>query len=215
MAIGGGWCVRPAGDDYEIARILDRRYRGSDRLPASRRLMSDPAQPLRPALRLLPFHDRYAATIERWVTTEQQLRWLAPGTTMPLTAKKVIGWQKPGGRAFVLVPQHDDAPLGYAELNPMQREPEHLWLGHAVIRPDARRQGIGKAFVQVLVRHAFERLGANRISLIVFPENTAAVECYRRAGFAPVREEYHAFGDDHTKHRFLRLEIRRSGPRPE
>jgi ribosomal protein S18 acetylase RimI-like enzyme len=62
--------------------------------------------------------------------------------------------------------------------------------------------------MRALVRQAVKRFRANRISLIVFPENTAAVECYRRVGFVPVTEEYHAFGEKGTKHRFLRLELR-------
>jgi RimJ/RimL family protein N-acetyltransferase len=132
---------------------------------------------------------------------------------MPLTAEKIIGWHQPGRKAFVLVEEPHASPLGYAELNPMRRDPGHFWLGHAIVRPDLRKRGIGKMFVRALVRHAFERLGAERISLIVFPENTAAVECYRRVGFIPVREEYHEFGTKRTRHRFLRLEIRRSSER--
>ena len=167
---------------------------------------ADSSRPLR--LRLAPFQEQHAATIEQWVRTEHQLRWLAPGTDMPLTAEKIVGWKKPGGQAFILVQENDAVPVGYAELNPMQRDAGHIWLGHAIVRPDLRGRGVGKAFVRALVRQGFERLGADRISLIVFPENIAAVECYRRVGFVPVREEYHEFGGNGTKHRFLRLEIR-------
>ena len=134
---------------------------------------------------------------------------------MPLTAEKVIGWHKATGESFVLVNEPDPAPIGYAELNPMQREPGHFWLGHAILRPNVRGQGLGQIFVRALVRHAFEQLAADRLSLIVFPENAAAVECYRRVGFSSVREEYHEFGDDRTKHRFLRLEIRQPCPQAQ
>ena len=158
-------------------------------------------------VRLLPFHEGHGSTIADWVQTAEQLLWLAPATEMPLTMEKVVGWTRPGGQAFILTCDGDETPLGYGELNPMRRQPRHIWLGHAIVRPDQRGRGIGKALIQALVGYAFDRIGADRISLIVFPENTAAVECYRRVGFVPVGQEYHQFGRSKQRHQFLRLEI--------
>jgi RimJ/RimL family protein N-acetyltransferase len=142
------------------------------------------------------------------VPDPQQLRLLAPGTEPPLTAAKVDRWKKPGGYAFVLVEAGTPDPLGYGELNPMRSERRHMWLGHIVICPQRRGRGIGQAFVRALVSHAFDRLAAQRISLIVFPENTPAVRCYRRLGFVEVGEEYHGFNGAPRRHRLLRFEIK-------
>lgn len=159
-------------------------------------------------LRLRPFDPLYATEITRWVETEQELRWLAPSTPQPLTADKVAGWKKPGGSALVLTRNGNAEPIGYGELNPMHKETHHLWLGHVMIRPDQRGRGAGQALVRALVKCAFNQLFATRVSLIVFPDNTTAVRCYRRVGFSIVGREYHRFGGAGTRDRLLRLEIK-------
>lgn len=156
---------------------------------------------------LRPFDPRYATVIAQWVKTEEELRWLAPSTQGPLTAAKVTGWIKSGGVAIVLIGEGDTPPIGYGELNPMHGETDHVWLGHVVIHPDHRGRATGQAFVRALLDHAFTRFSAKRVSLIVFPDNTAALRCYRRVGFRHVGEECHRFGDTGPKHRLLRLEI--------
>ncbi len=157
-------------------------------------------------LQLRTFEAGDALPITHWVRDDDELRRLAPGTEPPLTPEKIIGWKKSGGRAFTLVRADDrSTPIGYGELNPMLRDRDHLWLGHAIVSPDERGRGIGTAFVTGLARLAFDRLGAQRISLIVFPENAAAIECYRRVGFAVMGEEYHVFGG--TRYRLLRMQI--------
>ena len=113
---------------------------------------------------------------------------------MPLTPEKVLAWRRPHGHVFELAREDDDTPIGYAELNPMQRERRHLWLGHVIVCSAERGRGIGTVFVRMLLEYAFDQLAAHRVSLIVYPDNKPAVDCYRRVGFKPTREEYHAFG---------------------
>ncbi len=163
----------------------------------------------RTALRLAPFDERFAGVIAGWVQTVEQLRWLAPSTAAPLTAQKVVGWKRPDGHAFQLIRGEDPVPAGYAELNPMRQDAAHLWLGHVVVDPNLRGRGLGRALVRDVVATAFNRLDAGRISLVVFPNNIPAIQCYLRAGFALEGEEYHRFGDKGPRYRLLRLEVRR------
>ena len=161
-----------------------------------------------------PFESADAAEVSRWVKTAQELKWLAPSTAGPLTAQKVVNWKKPGGLAFVLrYGAHRDAraafPVAYGELNPMRLQPDHLWIGHLVVRPERRGRGVGQVMVRAVTDHAFGEVSAARVSLIVFPDNVAAIECYRRVGYRIVGEEYHGFGPPQRtrqKHRLLRLE---------
>jgi RimJ/RimL family protein N-acetyltransferase len=168
---------------------------------------------LREALRLVPFHARESGIVARWVQSEQELLFLAPATAGPLTGAKVASWVKPGGKALLLKHQGESLPIGYAELNPMRSDPGHLWLGHVVIRPDRRRCGLGRRFVEMLVEEAFQRGGAHRISLVVFPDNKPAIACYKRAGFVFIAEEVHQFAARGPKRRLLRYEIRRAAIR--
>jgi RimJ/RimL family protein N-acetyltransferase len=158
----------------------------------------------------VPFDPVHAATVAAWVRTDEELLWLAPSTGGPLTAEKVAGWARPEGDAFLYVEQPEALPLAYGELNPMRRAPGHFWLGHVIVDPARRARRLGQAFVRALSHHAFRRLGANKLSLIVFPGNHAAVECYLRVGFRIVGEEFHRFGMRRNKHRFLRLEVVRT-----
>ena len=157
-------------------------------------------------LHLEPFRQVYAPLIAEWPRTRQELFWLAPSTNPPLTAAKIAAWQKRSGRSFVYRQAGDPSPIAYAELNPMRRHASHLWLGHCVVRPNLRGEGIGRRFVWELLSEAFEQLGADRVLLIVFPENAAAVRCYRRCGFRVAGSEFHRFGDNASKCRLLRLE---------
>ncbi|UCE59317.1 MAG: GNAT family N-acetyltransferase [Phycisphaerales bacterium] len=160
---------------------------------------------------LEPFRREYAPTVASWMSSDQELRWLSPCTPPPLTSDKVLAWHKPGNSPFLFMQGGDATPAGYGELNRMRRDPDHHWLGHVVIRPGLRGRGLGNRLVGSLVQHAFGQLSAKRISLIVFPDNRPAIECYTAQGFALVGDEFHRFVDGGPKEHMLRFEIRASG----
>lgn len=153
------------------------------------------------------FNPRDAIQIAHWADSNDELYWLAPSTDPPLTPQKVIEWKKPGGTALVARDDHTAELIAYAELNPMRNQDDHLWLGHVIVNPE-RRGGTGQAFVRSLLNHAIDRLGATRISLVVFPQNRVAIRCYRRVGFSIIGEEYHSFGTSTLRHKLVRLEIK-------
>lgn len=163
-------------------------------------------------LRLEPFRTLQASAIAGWLYPPDELFWLAPGTSPPLTPAKIIAWQRPGGRRLVMLGGSGPSLLAYAELNPMRHRAGHLWLGHCIVHPSLRGRGLGRRFVVALLIEAFERMDADRVSLIVFPENVRAIRCYRWCGFETVGEEWHRFGNAVEKSRFLRLEARPPAP---
>jgi ribosomal protein S18 acetylase RimI-like enzyme len=158
-------------------------------------------------LRIERFDKLYAPVVARWVTSDVELRWLAPSSIPPLTAAKVARWQEPDGCGFLLFGGCALEPLGYGELKPMPNEPNHYWLGHVVVDPQVRGKGIGRQLVRKLTMHAFQELRVERLSLVVFPDNLVAIRCYRRAGFQRIGEEYHCFGESKTEHKLVRLEL--------
>ncbi len=156
------------------------------------------------------FDDRDAGSIVGWVASPADLRWLAPSTDWPLTLEKVRAWPRVGGKAYGLHLDGGAEPIGYGELNPMRANPAQLWVGHVVVDPAHQRRGFGCRFVVELARVAFENHKAERLILVVFPANTPALQCYRRAGFRTVGEEFHLIGNASTgqrRHRLIRLEL--------
>ncbi|MFQ5495063.1 MAG: GNAT family N-acetyltransferase, partial [Phycisphaerae bacterium] len=97
-------------------------------------------------------------------------------------------------------------PLGYGELNPMRRR-DRWWLGHILVQPALRGQGVGRLLVERLVDHAYTRLGATRVILVVSPDNTRALRCYQSVGFSVVGEERHAIANRGGSVRLARLEL--------
>jgi len=161
-------------------------------------------------LRLDLFEPCHAEIVASWAATGEQLRVLAPGTSPPLTAQKVRDWQRTDGMAYVLAGGRGTAPIGYGELNRLSEGAGHLWIGHVIVEPRRRRKGLGRLLVQLLLREGFNRWGAERISLIVFPDNMPAVRCYQWAGFLRVAEEYHYFPHQGGRHKMWRMQVERT-----
>jgi ribosomal protein S18 acetylase RimI-like enzyme len=159
-------------------------------------------------LELRRFDSLFAPPVAGWVA-DGELLWLAPGTTPPLTAAKVVGWTKPTDRPLLLFRENEGLPCGYAELNPMRGSFSAVWLGHVVIDPQLRGRGLGAAFTRRLIEEAFADPVVERIVLIVFPDNQAAIRCYRSTGFAQTGRERHQFISGGPVHTMLRLELPR------
>lgn len=76
-------------------------------------------------------------------------------------------------------PEAPQQPLGYALF---REEPEHVYLRQFFVRRDARRQGIGRAAIEHLVRSVWP--AHKRIRLDVLVGNTAAIAFWLSVGFA-------------------------------
>ena len=155
------------------------------------------------------FEARFAPVVASWVRDDAELFQLTPTTPPPLTPEKVLAWVRPNGRAYLGFQGGRKVPCLYGELNPMRTNDEHLWIGHVLADPGCRGQGLGQVFVRRLVESGFAEFFAERISLIVFPDNTPAVRCYERVGFTLNGDEHHRFGPKQRPYRMLRYEVLR------
>ena len=155
------------------------------------------------------FDPVFSAEVASWVRGPAELKWVAPSCTPPITSSMVRNWVKVNGRALILGSAGARLPIGYGELNPLRNNPGELWIGHVVLNPSVRGRGLGEHFTRLLLAYAFDEMAAERVSLVVFPENARAVDCYRRAGLRPVAEEFHRFGSG-PKRRLVRMEAQPS-----
>ena len=121
-------------------------------------------------------------------------------------------WAPDGGNPYLLCEGEDQTPIGYAELNPLHQLRNRLWIGHVIVAPPWRGQGIGVSFTRLLLQRAFNELGADRVSLIVFPDNRQAIRCYLKAGFKSRDEQVHKFGRPVKPYRMLHLAASKPAP---
>ena len=155
--------------------------------------------------------DRAAAPlVVSWVQDSNELFWLAPKTAPPLTPAKVIDWPGADGCPLLLYRDGETEPIGYAELNPMPNQPQHLWIGHCILGPQWRGLGLGRQLVDLLLRKAFDNRQAVAVSLVVFPGNTIAVRCYRSVGFLHIREQFKYMPTTGRQHCMLEMRITRA-----
>jgi len=139
----------------------------------------------------------------------QDLFRVAPKTLPPVTAEKVEAWSRERGGAGLLFLDDEPQPVGYGELHRMPNSKTHMWLGHLVIAPDWRGRGMGFRLTRLLLAEAFSRRQARRVSLVVFPDNLVAIDCYHRAGFVHIGEQQKFFESTRRHHRMLAMSIDR------
>ena len=156
---------------------------------------------------LVPFDKIMAPLVASWVADHHQLFWLAPQTYPPLTAEKVLAWHKPEANPLLFYRDGLDQPLGYGELNTMPGQKEHYWMGHCIIRPQSRGLGLGRQFVNLLLEYGFNKQNVKQISLIAFPENSAAIRCYLSCGFVNAGEQLKYFPTTGHQHRMVLMTV--------
>ncbi|MGW0908956.1 GNAT family N-acetyltransferase [Streptomyces sp. NPDC002853] len=134
-------------------------------------------------MELRPFAVADAATVARWPASAAEVALWCGLRDFPLAARVVAGWQLDGDvRGCVLV--EGEALLGYGEVWCDEEEGE-AELARVILAPGARGRGFGRRLVRGLAEQAL-RIGYTEIFMRVHPANTAALRCYRGAGFLPV-----------------------------
>jgi len=162
---------------------------------------------LQPPYSLSAFDKVMAPLIVSWVRDEHELFWLAPKTEPPLTPAKMLTWPGKNGCPMLLCHDGQLEPLGYLELNPMPSEPRYFWIGHCIVHPDQRGKGLAKKMMSMTMTEAFEHRSASRVSLVVFPENRAAVACYLAVGMIDVGEQHKYFQTTGSRHIMRQMSI--------
>lgn len=92
-------------------------------------------------------------------------------------AERMRAWLAGEYRAVIFAAEQ--GPVGYALF---REEPEHIYLRQFFVQHDSRRQGIGRAAIEHLVRNEWPR--HKRIRLDVLVGNTAAIAFWHSVGFA-------------------------------
>lgn len=125
----------------------------------------------------------------RWITDADLLfRFAGTEFNFPITEDQLrrYGDQYPDRRFYIAA--IEGQPYAFGEIIP--QGPGSVRLGRLLVgAPEQRGKGLGTALVQALLAEAITRFAAEKVDLYVWVRNTAAIRCYRKAGFSFTADE--------------------------
>jgi len=121
-----------------------------------------------------------------WLNDLEVNRWFDDyrehGTTLAKQQAWFAGYEQDQTRDFYTI-RADGSPIGVVGLTHFDLKHQQAELFIMIGDPTHRGQGIGQQAVRYMVDYAFTELGLHRVSLHVSQHNTAAINCYAKAGF--------------------------------
>ena len=145
-----------------------------------------------------------AAVIASWLKSEYLMhQWCADRyERYPVTPEDMNTYHErniDGQHSRALTMTDGDDIVGYITLRTPADNPAEQRLGFVIVDDSKRGCGLGKSLVSMAVKYAFETLGAAKVSLGVFENNSYAIRCYEAAGFHRVSlsetESYECLGE--------------------
>lgn len=133
------------------------------------------------ALAFRPVRDTDLAAICAFPHSAEELYYLAPRASFPLTPEQLAA--SIAQRSDSSVVCRGDAVLAFANI--YKREQGACWVGNVAVAPLARRQGVARFLMEQMARLARERHGASELRVSCFTPNTAGLLLYARLGYTP------------------------------
>ncbi len=168
-------------------------------------------------LRLRPFKATDAAYIVTWCKDEYTFRqWSSDRwESFPLMPEVMLKkYQQENGDCverdnfYPLTLTDGDEPAGHMILRYTNQDKNTIRFGFVIVNPEYRGKGYGQRMLQLAKLYAFNILGAKKITLGVFDNNTAAHKCYQACGFKDLPSDediyYEVMGE---KWRCIEMEI--------
>lgn len=137
------------------------------------------------------------------------MQWCA-SDVYPVTAAQVVGWWRTADvDPFLAVAGDGAVPVAYGELW-LDADEEEVELARLIVAPTMRGRGVGRRLVAALVEKA-GLTGLRAVILRVTPGNTAALHCYRAAGFRELDEDRNAEWNKGQLSTYTWMELPRDG----
>lgn len=155
-------------------------------------------------LTLRPYQPSDATVITSWLKSEYLMRqWCADRyNRYPVTSEDMNSYHQQcvdGEKTRAITMVDGNEVVGYITLRIPDNDFSEQRIGFVIVDDSKRGRGFGKTLVNMAVDYAFKRLGATKVSLGVFENNTSAIHCYEAAGFHRVPrlkvESYECLGE--------------------
>ncbi len=131
-----------------------------------------------------------------WTTCDAVVRWyrdpevarLTRYQTRPMTETEVerffqVRMLAPDALAYSIVELPSQRLIGFTTFSSLDGDNGSVLFHITVGERDVWDRGLGTEATQLMLGHAFERLGLHRVGLTVFSYNTRAIRAYEKAGF--------------------------------
>ena len=142
-------------------------------------------------MKLIPFKEEHFDILINWIKDEDtMLKFAGIGFQYPLTSEQLQNYiQKYPARQFYLALDELLKPVAYGEIIPQDTESARL--GHLIIGESQNRgKGLGKQLINLLIEKAKEKLAIQRMDLFLLSGNELAQNCYLKAGFSFVPNDF-------------------------
>jgi len=156
------------------------------------------------SLTLRPYQSTDANVIATWLKSEYLMRqWCADRYEhYPVTPEDMNSYHQQcfdGHHSIALTMVDGNEIVGYITLRIPNGNSNERRIGFVIIDDSKRSRGLGKTLVSMAVDYASRKLGATKVSLGVFENNSAAIRCYESVGFHRVvkheTECYYCLGE--------------------
>lgn len=145
-------------------------------------------------LRLRPYKACDAAAVARWLEDEKVFHWWGADrfTKYPLTPEDLNVYyekEKNNDSFWEMTAFDEEGAAGHLIMRYPGGSKDEIRFGFIVVDSSRRGKGYGKGMLLLAIRYAFDILQADKITLGVFEENTAALNCYLSCGFRRKKTE--------------------------
>jgi RimJ/RimL family protein N-acetyltransferase len=127
------------------------------------------------------------AAVMRWYTdpeiarlTRYQRRPMAPAEIERFFNGRLLS---PDALAYTIHELPGGRPVGFTTFSSLDADNGSVLFHITIGERDAWGRGLGTETTELMLAHAFERLGLHRVGLSVFSFNTRAIRAYDKAGF--------------------------------
>jgi len=107
-------------------------------------------------------------------------QWAGPNIAYPCSVKQLASHLIAGQYQSFILAEHANI-IGFGQI---QLVKQRAHLARLAINPAYRGQGLAKRLLAGLIENAQQQIELKEVSLFVYMENTTAIACYEKFGFA-------------------------------
>lgn len=139
--------------------------------------------PTNPPVSFRPVTLEDLQTICNFPTSAEELFFLFPKATFPLTIEQLQKSIDNRSNSTVILLSNN--VVGFANFITANQD-EMCTIGNVILDPSQRGKGLGQALIEEMCRIAIEKYNVKKVRISCFNENTKGLLLYTKLGFSPV-----------------------------